>query len=70
MMTEKTAKRIARALEQLAGVDTNISTTRLVQSLAKTHGKLQIVKIVKDVEQCGIREAKDITDGILTKSIK
>ncbi len=69
-MTEKTAKRIARALEQLAGIDTNISTTRLVKSLAKTHDKLQIVKIVKDVEKCGIKEAKNITDGILIKSIK
>ena len=67
MMTEKTARRIAKALEQLAGVNTPVNTKGLIKSLAKTHGKLQIVKIVKDVEKCGIKEAKDITDGILIK---
>jgi len=64
-MTEKTAKRIARALEQLAGVNATINTKGLIKSLAKTHGKLQIVKIIKDVEKCGLKEAKDMVDSTI-----
>ena len=64
-MTEKTARRIAKALEQLAGVNTNttVNTKGLIKSLAKTHNKLQICKIVKDVENCGLKEAKDIVEA-------
>tara|TARA_R110002073_G_scaffold262410_1_gene425465 strand:- start:1191 stop:1394 length:204 start_codon:yes stop_codon:yes gene_type:complete len=67
MMTEKTAKRIAKALEQLAGVNTNdsIDIKGLIKSLAKTHGKLQIVRIVQYVENCGIKEAKDMVDSTI-----
>ena len=66
-MTEKTAKRIAKALEQLAGVNTNdsIDIKGLIKSLSKTHGKLQIVRIVQYVENCGIREAKDMVDSTI-----
>lgn len=66
-MTEKTAKRIAKALEQLAGVNTNdsIDIKGLIKSLAKTHGKLQIVRIVQYVENCGIKEAKDMVDSTI-----
>jgi ribosomal protein L7/L12 len=65
MMTEKTARRIAKALEQLAGVNTPVNTKGLIKSLAKTHGKLQICRIVKDVEQCGLKEAKDMVDSTI-----
>ena len=64
-MTEKTAKRIAKALEQLAGDNTSVNTKGLIRSLTKTHNKLQIVKIVKDVEQCGLKEAKDMVDSTI-----
>ena len=65
MMTEKTARRIAKALEQLAGVNTPVNTKGLIKSLSKTHGKLQICKIVKDVEQCGLKEAKNMVDSTI-----
>jgi ribosomal protein L7/L12 len=67
MMTEKTAKRIAKALEKLAGVNTNdsIDIKGLIKSLAKTHGKLQIVKVVKEITGLGLREAKDMVDSTI-----
>ena len=61
-MTEKTARRIAKALEQLAGVNAPVNTKGLIKSLTKTHSKLHIMKIVKDVEQCSLREAKNIVE--------
>jgi len=64
-MEEKTARRIARALEQLAGVNATVNTKGLIKSLAKTHGKLQICKIVNDVEQCGLKEAKNMVDSTI-----
>mgnify|MGYP003150782725 CR=1 FL=1 len=66
-MEEKTARRIAKALEQLAGVNTNtsITTESLIKSLRKTHGLLQIVRIVEYVEKCSLKEAKNIVDSIL-----
>ena len=66
-MTEKTAKRIARALEQLAGNTTNtsINIKGLIKSLKKTHGKLQIVKVVKEITGSGLKEAKDMVDSTI-----
>jgi ribosomal protein L7/L12 len=65
-MEEKTARRIARALEQLAGNTTNtsINIKGLIKSLVKTHDKLQIVKVIKDIEVCSLKRAKEIVDPI------
>ena len=65
-MTEKTAKRIAKALEHLAGTTTNtsINLKRLIKSLAKTHDKLQIIRVIKEIEVCSLKEAKSIVDSV------
>jgi len=65
-MTEKTAKRIARALEQLAGNATtkSININRIIKSLVKTHDKLQIVRVIKEIEVCSLQRAKEIVDPI------
>lgn len=65
-MTEKTAKRIAKALEHLAGNTTNnsININKIIKSLVKTHDKLQIVKVIKDIEVCSLKRAKEIVDPV------
>jgi ribosomal protein L7/L12 len=67
-MTEKTAKRIAKSLEILAGQTTVTGKDfqggieGIAKKLNATFSKLSTVKIIKCISGLGLKEAKDIAD--------
>ena len=68
MMTEKTAKRIAKSLEILAGQTTITGKDfqggleGIAKKLSTTYTKLSTVKIIKCISGLGLKESKDIAD--------